>query len=169
MDKAVTVELLQSYAFSLLMITLTVIIGMRSVYYGLLSMLPNLLPAVLVFGVWGLLVGRIDPFVMMLFSISIGLVVDDTVHVLSTYQTNRAAGLMPAAAIDRALDKAGPAMIITTAVLALGTCVLIGASTLYFQQAATLLVPIVVIALVLDLTFFPALLLRFDRKPSVST
>ena len=169
MDKAVTVELLQSYAFSLLMITLTVIIGMRSVYYGLLSMLPNLLPAVLVFGVWGLLVGRIDPFVMMLFSISIGLVVDDTVHVLSTYQTNRAAGLIPAAAIDRALDKAGPGMIITTAVLALGTCVLIGASTLYFQLAATLLVPIVVIALVLDLTFFPALLLRFDRKPSVST
>ncbi len=169
MDKAVTVELLQSYAFSLLMITLTVILGMRSVYYGLLSMLPNLLPAVLVFGVWGLLVGRIDPFVMMLFSISIGLVVDDTVHVLSTYQTNRAAGMMPAAAIDRALDKAGPAMIITTAVLALGTCVLIGASTLYFQQAAMLLVPIVVIALVLDLTFFPALLLRFDRKPSVAT
>lgn len=167
MDKAVTVELLQGYAFSLLMITLTLIIGMRSVYYGLLSMLPNLLPAVLVFGAWGLMVGRIDPFVMMLFSISIGLVVDDTVHVLSTYQTSRAAGLLPAQAIDRALEKAGPALIITTAVLALGTCVLIGASTLYFQQAATLLVPIVVLALVLDLTFFPALLMRFDRPTSV--
>jgi predicted RND superfamily exporter protein len=164
MDKAVTVELLQGYAFSLLMITLTLIIGMRSVYYGLLSVLPNLLPAVLVFGAWGLLVGSIDPFVMMLFSISIGLVVDDTVHVLSTYQTSRTAGLVPAAAIDRALEKAGPALIITTAVMALGTCVLIGASTLYFQQAATLLVPIVVLALLLDLTFFPALLVRFDLK-----
>lgn len=163
MDRAVTVELLQGYAFSLFMITLTLIIGMRSVYYGLLSMLPNLLPAVLVFGAWGLLVGRIDPFVMMLFSISIGLVVDDTVHVLSTYQSSRKAGVMPAEAINRALEKAGPALIITTAVLALGTCVLIGASTLYFQQAATLLVPIVVLALLLDLTFFPALLMRFDR------
>ena len=167
MDKAVTVELLIGYAFSLLMITLTLIIGMRSVYFGLLSMLPNLLPAVLVFGAWGLFVGRIDPFVMMLFSISIGLVVDDTVHVLSTYQTSRSTGLMPAEAIKLALDKAGPALIITTAVLALGTCVLIGASTLYFQQAATLLVPIVVLALLLDLTFFPALLMRFDRQPSV--
>ena len=48
--------------------------------------------------------------------------------------------------------------------LALGTCVLIGAGTLYFQQAATLLVPLVVLALLLDLTFFPALLMRFDRK-----
>lgn len=167
MDKAVTVELLLGYGFSLLMITLTLIIGMRSVYFGLLSMLPNLLPAVLVFGAWGLFVGRIDPFVMMLFSISIGLVVDDTVHVLSTYQTSRSTGLVPAEAINLALEKAGPALIITTAVLALGTCVLIGASTLYFQQAATLLVPIVVLALLLDLTFFPALLMRFDLQPSV--
>lgn len=166
MDKAVTVELLQGYAFSLIMITLTLIVGMRSIYYGLLSMLPNLLPAVLVFGAWGLWVGRIDPFVMMLFSISIGLVVDDTVHVLSTYQSSRSAGLMPAEAIKLAMEKAGPALIITTAVLALGTCVLIGASTLYFQQAATLLVPIVVLALLLDLTFFPALLMRFDRQSS---
>lgn len=164
MDEAVTIELLQGYGFSLLFITLTLIVGMRSVYYGLLSMLPNLLPAVFVFGVWGLLVGQIDPFVMMLFSISIGLVVDDTVHVLSCYQTSRAAGSSPREAVDLALEKAGPALIITTIVMALGTCVLIGASTLFFQQAATLLVPIVLIALLLDLTFFPALLLRADRR-----
>ena len=163
MDKAVTVELLQGYGFSLLLITLTLIIGMRSIYYGLLSVLPNLLPAVFVFGIWGVFVGELNPFVMMLFSISIGLVVDDTVHVLSTYQTSRVSGYSPEAAVDRALDKAGPALIITTTVMALGTCVLIAASTLYFQQAATLLVPIVVLALLLDLTFFPALLLRCDR------
>jgi len=164
MDEAVTIELLQGYGFSLLFITLTLIIGMRSIYYGLLSMLPNLLPAVFVFGAWGLVVGQIDPFVMMLFSISIGLVVDDTVHVLSCYQTSRVAGSTPREAVDVALQKAGPALIITTTVMALGTCVLIGASTLFFQQAATLLVPIVLIALLLDLTFFPALLLRADRQ-----
>lgn len=163
MDHAVTLELLQGYGLSLVLITFTLVLGMGSLYYGLLSMLPNLLPAVLVFGTWGLFVGRLDPFVMMLFSISIGLVVDDTVHMLSTYHTARRGGLDAEAAIARALHRAGPALVITTAVLALGTCVLIAASTLYFQQAATLLVPIVVIALVLDLTFFPALLMRLDR------
>jgi predicted RND superfamily exporter protein len=150
MNEAVTLELLRSYALSLLLITVALIIGMRSLSYGLLSMLPNLLPAVFVFGAWGLLVGSIDPFVMMLFSISIGLVVDDTVHILSSYQSCRAEGLTPRAAVDISLERAGPALIITTAVLALGTCVLMAASTLYFQQAATLLVPIVVVALVLD-------------------
>ncbi|MDT8429083.1 MAG: MMPL family transporter [Pseudomonadales bacterium] len=164
MDNTVTIELLQGYGFSLLLITLTLIIGMRSIYYGLLSMLPNLLPALLVFGAWGLLVGTIDPFVMMLFSISIGLVVDDTVHVLSIFQRGRRDGLSPVQAVEQALHKAGPALIITTAVMALGTCVLIAASTLYFQQAATLLVPIVVVALVLDLSFFPALLLRLEHS-----
>jgi uncharacterized protein len=163
MDKAVTIELLQGFGFSLLLITFTLIIGMRSIYYGLLSVLPNLLPAVFVFGIWGIFVGELNPFVMMLFSISIGLVVDDTVHVLSTYQTSRVSGYSPEAAVNRALDRAGPALIITTTVMALGTCVLIAASTLYFQQAATLLVPIVVLALLLDLTFFPALLLRCDK------
>ena len=63
-----------------------------------------------------------------------------------------------------ALKTAGPALIITTTIMAVGTCVLIAASTLYFQQAATLLVPIVLVALLLDLTFFPALLLRLDRS-----
>jgi uncharacterized protein len=166
MDRAVTVELLQGFAFSLLLITVTLIIGMRSLYYGLLSVLPNLLPATLVFGAWGLAVGQIDPFVMMLFSISIGLVVDDTVHVLSTYQSGRSVGMEPARAVSAALHKAGPALIITTTVMALGTLVMIAASTLYFQQAATLLVPIVVLALVLDLTFFPALLIRCAGAPA---
>jgi hypothetical protein len=147
------------------MITATLMVGMGSVYLGLLSVLPNLLPAVFVFGAWGLFVAQLDPFVMMLFSISIGLVVDDTVHVLSTYQSGRKEGLLPREAIDGALRKAGPALMITTAVMAIGTCVLIAANTLYFQQAATLLVPIVVLALLLDITYFPALLERFDRAP----
>ncbi len=163
MDRAVTFELLEGYALSLLLITVALVVGLRSLRYGLLSMLPNLLPAVLVFGAWGLLVGSLDPFVMMLFSISIGLVVDDTVHILSSYQSSRGQGLSPQQAVEHALAKAGPALILTTTVMAVGTCVLMAASTLYFQQAAMLLVPIVVVALLLDLLVFPALLLRVDR------
>jgi uncharacterized protein len=162
MDESVTWELIQSYGISLLMITLALTIGLRSWYFGLISVVPNLLPATLVFGAWALLVGRIDPFVMMLFSISIGLVVDDTVHMISTYQRHREQGLSIDQSLQSAINKAGPALTITTLVLALGTFILLFASTLYFQQAARLLVPIVVIALILDLTFLPALLARLE-------
>ena len=164
MDELVTIELLQGYSISLLLITLSLIVGLRSIYFGILSVLPNLLPATIVFGLWALFVGQLDPFVMMLFSISIGLVVDDTVHILSHYLEGRRIGSNKEDSISHAIRVAGPALTITTAVLALGTTILIGANTLYFQQAAKLLVPIVVLALVLDLLYLPTILKRFDNR-----
>lgn len=164
MDERVTVELLQGYSLSLALITLTLIFGLGSLYFGILSIVPNLLPAAIVFGFWGLLVGTLDPFVMMLFSISIGLVVDDTVHVLTHYLAKRREGEDIQAAVAHAIRTAGPALTITTLVLTLGTTFLMAASTFYFQQAARLLVPIVVLALLLDVFYLPAILRRFDRR-----
>jgi predicted RND superfamily exporter protein len=164
MDELVTIELLQGYSVSLLLITLSLIVGLRSIYFGVLSVIPNLLPATIVFGIWAVFVGQLDPFVMMLFSISIGLVVDDTVHLLSHYLDYRREGTDKKESIEHAILTAGPALSITTLVLALGTTILIGANTIYFQQAAKLLVPIVVLALVLDLLYLPTILKRFDKK-----
>ncbi len=163
MDERVTVELLQGYSLSLALITLTLIFGLGSLYFGVLSIIPNLLPAAIVFGFWGLLVGTLDPFVMMLFSISIGLVVDDTVHVLTHYLAKRREGEDIEAAAAHSIRTAGPALTITTLVLTLGTTFLMAASTFYFQQAARLLVPIVVLALLLDVFYLPAILRRFDK------
>lgn len=168
MDELVTMELLQGYTVSLILITLSLIIGLRSFYFGLLSMLPNLFPATIVFGFWALIVGQLDPFVMMLFSISIGLVVDDTVHILSHYLEGRQAGQDQQEAIAHSIRTAGPALCITTLILALGTTILIGASTIYFQQAAKLLVPIVILALVLDLLYLPSILKRLDKRGKLS-
>ena len=164
MDELVTIELLQGYSISLLLITICLIIGFRSLYFGILSVVPNLLPATIVFGLWALFVGQLDPFVMMLFSISIGLVVDDTVHILSHYLEERGAGANKSDSISHSIKVAGPALTITTLVLAFGTTVLIFANTLYFQQSAKLLVPIVVLALVLDLLYLPTILKRFDNR-----
>ena len=164
MDELVTIELLQGYSISLLLITICLIFGFKSFYFGILSVIPNLLPATIVFGFWAILVGQLDPFVMMLFSISIGLVVDDTVHILSHYLENRRRGEAKTRAINNSISMAGPALTITTMVLALGTTVLIFANTLYFQQSAKLLVPIVILALILDLLYLPTILKRFDNR-----
>ena len=164
MDELVTTELLQGYSVSLMLITLTLIFGLGSLYFGILSVLPNLLPATMVFGFWALFVGQLDPFVMMLFSISIGLVVDDTVHILSHYLEGRRTGANQAEAVAHSIRVAGPALTVTTLVLALGTTILIFANTIYFQQSAKLLVPIVVLALVLDLLYLPTILKRFDNR-----
>ncbi|MEQ9450428.1 MAG: MMPL family transporter [Pseudomonadales bacterium] len=162
-DKNITRELMEGFTVSFILITLTMLIGLRSVRYGLLSIMPNLFPATIVFGFWGVFIGELNPYILMLFSISIGLVVDDSVHVLSKYISARREGSKPEEAVSYSLDKAGSAITITTLCLAIGTVILIFSNTFHFQNVALLLTPIIVVALLLDLFFLPPLLVKFDR------
>jgi predicted RND superfamily exporter protein len=163
LDRRITEELIQGFMLSFLLITITMIIGLKSLRYGLLSIMPNLFPATVVFGVWGLLVGELSPYILMLFSISIGLVVDDSVHILSKYISGKEDGMSPEKAAVYSLDRAGSAITITTLSLALGTFILVFSSTPYFQSVASLLTPIIIVAWALDLFFLPPLLIKFDR------
>jgi predicted RND superfamily exporter protein len=163
LDRSISIELLQGFSVSFLFITLTMIIGLKSVRYGLLSIAPNLFPATIVFGFWGIYNGQLSPYILMLFSISIGLVVDDSVHVLSKYISARREGDTPEAAVKFSLDKAGPAITITTLSLAVSTVILVFSNTFYYQNVALMLTPIIVVALLLDLLFLPPLLIKFDN------
>jgi predicted RND superfamily exporter protein len=163
LDRSISLQLMQGFTLSFILITGTLLIGLRSVRYGLLSTLPNLFPATIVFGFWGLLVGELSPYILMLFSISIGLVVDDSVHVLSKYIYARRQGELPEPAVQYSLDKAGSAITITTLSLAIGTLILVFSNTFYYQNVALLLTPIIVVALLLDLLFLPPLLVKFDN------
>ncbi|MCZ6504080.1 MAG: MMPL family transporter [Gammaproteobacteria bacterium] len=163
LDRSISVELLKGFTLSFILITLTLLIGLKSVRYGLLSVIPNLFPATIVFGFWGLWIGELSPYILMLFSISIGLVVDDSVHILSKYISARRDGKTPESAVQYSLDKAGPAITITTLSLALGTFILVFSNTFYYQNVALLLTPIILVALLLDLLFLPPLLIKFDN------
>lgn len=177
LDRSISIELIQGFTLSFILITLTMMIGLKSVRYGLVSVMPNVFPATIVFGFWGLWVGELSPYILMLFSISIGLVVDDSVHVLSKYIGARREGETPEGAVQYSLDKAGPAITITTLALAVSTFILVLSNTFYYQNVALMLTPIVVVALLLDLLFLPPLLVAFDhwmeargwRDPSVPT
>src|SRR5690606_35209007 len=66
--------------YALISVSLILVFALRSLKYGLLSMLPNLLPAAMSFGLWGLLYGQIGLAVSVVACMTIGIVVDDTVH-----------------------------------------------------------------------------------------
>ena len=163
LESTISRQLLEGFTVSFILITLTMLVGLRSWRYGLISIAPNLFPPAVVFGVWGLLVGQLSPYILMLFSISIGLVVDDSVHVLSKYMTARKEGKSPEEAVHYSLDKAGSAITITTAGLAIGTFILVFSNTYYYQNVALMLTPIIVVALLLDVLFLPPLLVKLDR------
>ncbi|MEM7100207.1 MAG: MMPL family transporter [Pseudomonadota bacterium] len=163
LDRSITVELMQGFTLSFILITLTMLVGLRSVRYGLLSIMPNLFPATIVFGFWGLFIGELSPYILMLFSISIGLVVDDSVHVLSKYISAKREGKTAEESVAYSLHRAGSAITITTLSLALGTFILILSNTFHFQNVALLLTPIILVAWLLDLLFLPPLLTKFDN------
>ena len=174
LNQIISTELFTGFSLSLVMITLTMMIGLRSLRYGLLSIAPNVFPITIVFGLWGLIEGNLSPYVLMLLAVSIGLVVDDSVHVLSKYKTARDSGKSPGESIEESISLAGSAITITTLWMSVGIALMGFSSTTIFQTLTSIITPIIVVALFLDLLFLPSLLTRFDSwidrtRPSKET
>lgn len=150
---------------AIVLITLILIIALKSVRYGLISILPNALPALVTVGLWGYLSGELNLAVALIFVITLGIVVDDSVHFISKYlRARRDKGLSPDEAVRYAFANVGNALVITSIVLASGFMVL---AQSHFQVNAImgLLVAITIaVALAFDLLFLPPLLERAERN-----
>ena len=148
---------------ALVLMTLMLCIGLGSVKYGLISLIPNTMPALVVYGFWGLFIGEINMAAAVTFTISLGIVVDDTVHFLSKYQRAQKRGDSTEDSIRYAFSTAGTAMLTTTCVL-VGSMLILGQSSFGINSTiAMMMVPILTTALVLDFTLLPALLLMLNR------
>ncbi len=149
-------------------ITFTILIALRSFSYAVVSMIPNTIPALMAFGIWGVLVGQVNMAVAAVFSIALGILVDDTVHFISKYRRARSVkGLGKEQSIHYAFDNVGEALIVTTIVLSLGFGVL-GISDFNLNAMAGVLTMItIVIALIFDFLVLPPMLMLLDRAPDV--
>ena len=148
--------------YTLVFITIMMIVGLRSWRYGLLSMIPNICPPVVVYGVWAMLVGQVNHAAAMTFSICLGLVVDDTIHLMSKYLHARREGVDKETAITQVLMSCGTAVMVTSFTLSFGI-LLLGLSHFTINDTMSLMLAgIIMVALVFDLVFLPVLLLKFD-------
>lgn len=153
---------------ALSVITIILFFGLRSLRYGLISMIPNLFPAVVVFGLWGALVAEVNFFVAAIFSISIGIVVDDSVHFLTKYIYKIKQGEPPAKAIEYAFVTSGTALVVTTVSFSVGMLFALTSNWLPVSRVATFMAPILVTALVLDFLLLPPVLMLLDRHKNKS-
>jgi predicted RND superfamily exporter protein len=147
------------------LISLILVVSLRSLRLGLMSLIPNGLPILAAFGAWAIIVGEVGFSVATIASISLGIIVDDTVHLLSKYVRVRSErGVSAPEAIRHAFASVGKAVIVNTAILTAGFVVLL-ASTFKINVDMGMLTAIsIVFALVLDFLFLPALLLLVDRS-----
>ncbi len=146
-------------------ISLIMIFALRSFRLGMLSLVPNGLPIAVTFGMWAVLVGEVGFSVATVASVSLGIVVDDTVHLLTKYQrARREHDYGVADAIRYAFDTVGVALIVNTIILVAGFLVLTSSTFKLNVDLGLLTAMAITFALVLDFLLLPALLLIGRRK-----
>jgi len=156
-------------AVAIIGVTITILIALRSFRYAAISLVPNAIPAFMAFGVWGLLVGQINMAVAAVFSISLGILVDDTVHFITKYRRAREIkGLSKEEAIRYSFDNVGAALVVTTAVLALGFGLLSTSDFNLNAMSGTLTALTILIALIFDFLILPPILMFLDRDDDVN-
>ena len=134
----------------------------RSLRFGLISLIPNFVPAAMAMGAWGYAVGEIGVAASVVTALAFGIIVDDTIHFLTKYLRARKQGLLPSESVQSAISTVGKALFATTVVFALGFLVF-GASGMASNQTLGLLLgTTVIIALLADFLFLPPLLIALD-------
>jgi len=150
---------------ALVVISLLIMFALRSVKMGFISLIPNLLPAGLAFGIWGITIGEVNVAVSMVTGMTLGIVVDDTVHFLSKYlRARREQNMSAQQAVTYAFSTVGVAIVTTSVILVAGFMVL-AQSTFGMNSSMALLTAIAIgMALLADFFLLPVLLLKLDNK-----
>lgn len=155
-------------ALTLIAISLILVVALRSLKIGIISLVPNLVPAGIAFGIWGMVDGQIGMSVSIVAGMTLGIVVDDTVHFLSKYlRARREKGYDAAEAVRYAFTHVGQALIVTTCVLVVGFLVL-AISTFKLNADMGLVTALTIgVALLVDFLLLPPLLMAFDRNTTL--
>lgn len=154
--------ILVGMVIAVLLVSLILGLALKSAKYGALSLLPNLVPAAAAFGLWGLIDGRIDLGLSIVATVSLGIVVDDSVHFLSKYLRARREGRDPIEATRYAFSTVGAALVVTSFVLVAGFGIL-AQSPFGMNAGMGLLTAVTLaVALIADLLFLPPLLIALD-------
>ncbi len=155
-----------SLAMALVIITIVMIWAFRSLRFGLICLIPNMLPLATISTVLVLIGRNLSAPYAVLFTVCLGIAVDDTIHFVMRYRFQRKQGAGPAQAIRASYETVGRAMVVTTFILVFGSCGMLSSSLLGYRIFTLLACSAFVAALVGDLLILPALLLCLDRKDS---
>ena len=158
-------SMLTGTVLAIFLISASLILALRDLKHGLISLIPNIMPAVIAFGIWSILVGEIGLAASIIGAASLGIIVDDTVHFLSKYlRARRERGLSVEDAVRYAFETVGVALTVTSAVLIAGFAVLAFSDFLLNEVMGLMMALTIFCALVADFLILPPLLMAMDRR-----
>ena len=150
---------------ALIIISFILVIALRSTRIGLISLAPNLIPAGMAFGLWGMTVGMVGMSLSVVAGMTLGIVVDDTVHFLSKYlRARREKGLDAEQAVSYAFNTVGIALWVTSLVLVLGFFVLGQSHFALNADLGAMAAITIAVALIMDFLFLPPLLMNLEEN-----
>ena len=160
-------SMLRGTVVAMAFISLILVLVFKSIRYGLISLLPNFVPAAMSFGLWGHLVGEVGIASSVVIVVAFGIVVDDTIHFLSRYlRARKEEGFSAEEAVRVTFRSVGKALWTTTLVLSAGFLAFAG-SGFQVSWALGLLVTITIaFAIIADFLLLPPLLMALDRRKS---
>ncbi|BCD99764.1 efflux RND transporter permease subunit [Marinagarivorans cellulosilyticus] len=157
-------SLLGGTTIALILISFILIAALRSFKIGVISLIPNLVPAGIAFGIWGLVNGQIGMSVSIVAGMTLGIVVDDTVHFLSKYlRARREKGYSAQEACLYAFTHVGQALVVTTLVLVAGFMVLALSTFKLNADMGIVTALTIAVALIVDFLLLPPLLMALDK------
>lgn len=150
--------LFRSLELAFVLIAIVMMLVLRSVSAGMLSMIPNLFPVVIIFGAMGWMGILVDVGTMMTASVALGVAVDDTVHYLRWFRIGLDHGYDRKGAAMEAYERCATAMSQTTLIAGLGLSVFALSTFTPTQRFGYMMLALLLAALFGDLIFLPALL-----------
>ena len=156
-----------SLACSLTMITLILVVVLRSGKLALLCLVPNAIPLLVVAGISGWMGESLHLGILIVFSVGLGLAVDDTIHLMVRFkqlQKERPADSRQEL-LDEAVVSTGFAIVLTSIVLLIAAVCLLGSSFTTMRWTGVTLGIVAVTALLADLVVLPWLIEKFHRSP----
>jgi len=158
----------QSYIIAGVIITLLMILLIGNLKNGLVVMFPNFLPIMLGIGLMGYLGFRMDMSSILCGSLAIGLVVDDTIHFMHTYQRYYHQSGSVSYSVEQTLLTTGRALLVTTLVLTTGFLVYLMAFMKNIQIMGTICAFIVVMAFLADIMLVPAIMKIISHEKTIT-
>ncbi|UOA16544.1 efflux RND transporter permease subunit [Sulfitobacter dubius] len=144
----------------LVLVSALMTLSLRNLRLGLISLVPNVLPAILAFGLWGWLIGDVNLGSTVVTTMTFGIVVDDTVHIMIHYNRHRRRGLDREAALRLTFRTVGTALMVTSVAISSGFFIMTQSGFLINQHLGGLTTIVIVLALFTDLILLPAVLER---------
>ncbi|TNF57321.1 MAG: hypothetical protein EP307_14180, partial [Rhodobacteraceae bacterium] len=162
-------QMLMGLLLVLALVSLILMATLRSVRFGLISLVPNLVPAIIAFGAWGVTKGDVNLGSTVVTTMTFGIVVDDTVHFLTHFLRRRRLGDSVRQAHDHTFTTVGASIMITSFALIAGFAIMATSGFAINQHMGALTAIVIVFALLADLLLLPSVLRLCEKETRCDT